>query len=404
MGSDAAPNHSRRLQISAQFGFFVIGIITVLLGQALPVLSQRLSLNDAQAGTLFLAQFSGSIIGTLASGPLIRRLGFTVPLLIGLVLLMVGLPALNGASLNICRLAVFVYGTGLGISIPATNLLVIEMTPFATRTPALNFMNFCWGLGAIASRPFVVLFSGNGSLVSATLLLDAMLLVVAVFVFSARFGVEHTLTGTEPQRTSPTHIWKQPLAWLIAFFNFMNIGIESGLGGWLTTFSERLQAEGKLWTNSAVVFFGFLVVGRGVAVIISRRLSENSLLLVCTVTLLSGIVLVLMTGNPLTPIFGAAIAGLGTSAVFPTNMVRFAKIFGPEATRKATPLFISGTAGAATLSSLVGFVSARSGSLETGIVVLLIAAVALVLLQVWFTFARTARTQGVVPSDIESSI
>jgi fucose permease len=52
-----------RLKYYTLAGFFVIGVVTVLLGQVLPVLSKRLDLNDAQAGTFFLAQFLGSILG-----------------------------------------------------------------------------------------------------------------------------------------------------------------------------------------------------------------------------------------------------------------------------------------------------------------------------------------------------
>lgn len=394
MQSDADSSSLRRLTLSAQFGFFVIGIICVLLGLVLPILSERLSLNDAQAGTLFLAQFSGSITGTLFSGRLIRRLGFADSLLIGFVLMVVGIPGLNAWDLTLCRLAIFTYGLGLGIAIPATNLLAIELTPLSERVAAANFINFCWGLGAIASQPFVGLLAFGGNLLPVTLVLDGALIAVGVLlVFSGR-GVEHKTEFADSGRISIARIWSSPLAWLIAAFNFLNIGVESGLGGWLTTYSERLEAEGKMWLNSTIVFFTFLVIGRGLAAIASRRLSENRLLLICSLILTLGVALILMTGSPAIPILGAATAGLGTSAIFPTNMVRFARIFGTEATRNAMPLFIMGTIGGATLSWMVGFVSTRSGRLETGIVVLLAAAALLTVLQILFCFTPFTRVPG----------
>lgn len=400
MQSDAGPTAlQRRLRLSAQFGFFVIGIITVLLGLVLPILSERLALDDAQAGTLFLAQFSGSILGTLFSGRLIRRLGFAGALKIGLVLLLAGIPGLNAWDLMLCRIAIFIYGLGLGVAIPATNLLVIEITPLSGRVAAANFVNFCWGLGAIFCQPFVGLFASGGSLLPATLILDAALLAVAALLLSSPREIAAGPEGSKAETNASVPIWGRPLAWQIAAFNFLNIGVESGLGGWLTTYSERLQAEGKMRINTTIVYFIFLVIGRGVATVVSRRLSADALLLACSVILTVGVGLVLMTANPFLPILGAAIAGLGTSAIFPTNMVRFAKRFGPEATRKATPLFITGTAGAASLTSLVGLVSTRSGRLETGLVVLLAAAAFLVILQILFCFtSREERVAGATSS------
>jgi len=62
-------------------------------------------------------------------------------------------------------------------------------------------------------------------------------------------------------------------------------------------------------------------------------------------------------------------------------MVRFTRIFGPDSTRQATPLFIAGITGAASLSWLIGLVSTEFGSLRIGIVVVLIAAVLVLALQ-----------------------
>ena len=122
------------------------------------------------------------------------------------------------------------------------------------------------------------------------------------------------------------------------------------------------------------------VLGRGVASVISRRMSENVLISICSITLLIGIFLIVF--GEAAAMVGAAVAGLGTSAIFPTNMVRFTRVFGPDATRNATPLFISGICGAASLSWLTGLVSTRYGSLRIGIAVLLAAAVSVLLLQI----------------------
>src|SRR5215203_5594266 len=143
-----APAQARLLKYYTLFGFFVIGVVTVLLGQVLPILSVRLGLNDAQSGALFLAQFSGSLVGTLISGKLASRYGFVFTTLIGLIGIIIGLPGLNFHDFYFCWISIFIYGIGLGLTIPAINLLTIEITPAAKQTSSINLINFAWGVGA----------------------------------------------------------------------------------------------------------------------------------------------------------------------------------------------------------------------------------------------------------------
>ncbi|HKP70108.1 MAG TPA: MFS transporter, partial [Pyrinomonadaceae bacterium] len=340
---------SSRLKYYTLAGFFVIGVVTVLLGQVLPILSRRLDLNDAEAGTLFIAQFSGSLLGTLFSSRIARSSGFVMTTLIGLVMMVVGLPGLNFSHFVLCWSSVFVYGIGLGLTIPAVNLLTIESTPPDKQSSAINLINFAWGVGAICSQPFAQLVSRGESLVAVSLILDIILVVLVICFVSLHRIYSASRVEHEPSDSSP-QIWRRPSSWLFILFGFFVIGIETGLGGWLTSYSEALKRMGHDGINTAVVFFTFMVIGRGLASVISRRLSENVLISICAIVLLTGIVLIVSSESA--AIVGAAIAGLGTSAIFPTNMVRFTRIFGPDAISQATPLFISGIIGAASLSWL----------------------------------------------------
>ena len=64
----------RQIVLLSYGSFILIGVLNTFLGPALPVLSARWQLNDAQAGSLFFAQFSGALIGSAATGWLLRRL------------------------------------------------------------------------------------------------------------------------------------------------------------------------------------------------------------------------------------------------------------------------------------------------------------------------------------------
>ncbi|HVF29596.1 MAG TPA: MFS transporter [Pyrinomonadaceae bacterium] len=391
VGTLTMTNHLRLLKYYTLFAFFVIGVATVLLGQVLPILIARLGLNDAQAGTLLLAQFSGALTGTLVVGWLIPRIGFAVVAVMGLVLMIVGVPGLNAGEFWLCWAAIYVYGVGIGISIPSINLLTIDNTPSDGQTSAVNLLNFAWGVGAICSGPYVAAVSSGAHLGTVTVILVLALLAVAICFFSSlsnlRGGGATRNETVEPE----TSVWRRRYAWLFLPFAFFVVGVEGGVSGWLTTYSEQLRAAGGPDFNATVVYFMFFVLGRGIAAIVAQYVSENKLITICSLTLASG-VLIIVASEPLV-LVGAAVAGLGSSALFPTNISRFTKIFGPGATRHAAPIFVSGTFGAASISSLVGYVSHQFGSLRLGIVVILISALAVVGLQVLLliAFRRSAQ-------------
>src|SRR5262249_6336755 len=68
-------------------GFALTGVVTTLLGPIIPALSASWSLNDAQAGYLFTAQFGGSITGVVLTTQLTGRLGYVRLLVLGFLMI-----------------------------------------------------------------------------------------------------------------------------------------------------------------------------------------------------------------------------------------------------------------------------------------------------------------------------
>jgi fucose permease len=178
-------------------------------------------------------------------------------------------------------------------------------------------------------------------------------------------------------------IWRMPLAWAIAFFNFIHVGFESGMGGWLTTYTGRLEGEPIYqWLSPTLLYFVFFVTGRGVAPVLFRFLNENKMLFLGLWIMFAGISLILWAGTVTSLSLGAAVAGFGTSWIFPTNVSRFSKTFGPGASRRAVPLFMAGTLGAATVTWVIGYLSEKTGDLRSGMFVLVVSVSILLILQI----------------------
>lgn len=369
--------------------FLISGTGTVLIGQLLPLLSRQYALNDLQLSFYFPAQFAGSLFGTYLTGVFARRDRYLAASALGAGLMAAGLLLMNIDSFPVSLIAFAINGAGIGLTLPAINMTVLEISPTA-RASALTFLNFCWGVGAILCKPFVDISSrGTNTWITTTILAAPILMLGTLLWLQAE--PDAPLRPDVGELENPPRIWAMPLAWMIALFNFIHVGFESGMGGWLTSYSDRLAEEHYTnWLSPTLAYFCCFVIGRGVAPVFFRFLNENKMLILGLVTILVGMLISVKAGSLLLLGIGSAVAGFGTSWIFPTNVSRFYNTFGAAASRSATPLFVCGTLGAACSTWLIGFVSNRTGDLRWGMYVLVVSVVLLIVLQL-FLALRTQK-------------
>ncbi len=176
-----AADSSRPLTVAAHAAFVPIGIVTVLLGPLLPMLSAKWSLNYTQAGSLFTVQFLSSTVGVALSGFCVSRWGFRFAIKVGLLAMAVGVAQLPYSPRILGSACIGLYGLGFGIAVPAANLLVAEVHEFH-RSAALNLLNFSWSVGAVAC-PFLVAAAARAHHV------PALLAAFAGFLFIVAVGI-----------------------------------------------------------------------------------------------------------------------------------------------------------------------------------------------------------------------
>lgn len=375
----------RVMKVLLHTGFFLSGIATVLIGQILPLLSAKFSLNDEQTGNFFPAQFIGSLTGTVLTNWFAKRNRFLMACLLGCFAMGIGVLMLNSGSLELCLLGFFINGIGIGLTLPAMNLMILELEPDPARAISrLSIFNFFWGFGAILSQPFVDILSHGTNIFAPTLILSILLLIVGAGLLLIPNSIgQKPVSDDSDNNEFSTLIWTTPVAWAIAAFNFIHVGFESAMGGWLKTYTQRIEgSEAPSLFPPILLFFVFFVAGRAIAPVFFRFLSKNQMLLVNLLVMLAGMIILLFARDVLLLGIGASIAGFGTSSIFPANLSRFTAFFGPSAARRATPFFILGTLGAASTNWLVGYISNYSNSLHTGMLLLFFSVVALLVLQI----------------------
>ncbi len=375
----------RVLLIIAHVGFVLAGVVTTLLGALLPALSAKWSLDDAAAGRLFAAQFTGSLVGTILSSRLIARLDLNRSLAIGFVLMLVGIAGLGIGERDAGLFAILVYGVGLGLTMPAINLLVAEANPHA-RAAALNLLSFAWGVGAVISAPvFGVLVNRLGT-AQPLLGLSFLLGIIALLLFKSRRIKADDEARTRIENNAAlkeTNVWRSPFVPLIGLLLFFYVGAENSVGGWIASYASRLEdatPSARLFAPS--LFWATLLAGRLIAPLLLRFISAERLVLVGLLMAIVGIAQLLFQLTQTGLFIGVALTGFGFASVFPNTIAALSQSFGVAASRVLGFMFALAALGGATLPYLVGYVSTRFGNLRYGLSIAMLCGFFMMILQV----------------------
>lgn len=371
---------ARPLTFAAYAAFVPIGVVTVLLGPLLPVLSSRWSLNYSQAGTLFPTQFWASTGAVIVSGFLISRFGFRFAMKAGLVLIGISVAALLAGSRALGMICIAGYGAGLGLAVPAANLLVAEVNP-ERRSAALNTLNFCWSVGAVGC-PFLVTAADRVHRIPLFLgILALFSLVVAAGVASMPASIVEPVLSNAHGKKAPKIDWTNPVLYSLAALFFFYVGTENAFGLWVASYAKSLGSlapERALMTPS--FFYIALTLGRLVAPLILRRTADITLAQAGLLVSCAGMAGLLFAHSLTTVALSSFLAGLGLSSVYPITISMLSREFGPEAPRGGSVMFTIANLGGGFLPLVVGMSSTHFGSLRVGMTVSLMGSVTLFLL------------------------
>jgi len=382
---------TRALTLAAYASFVPIGIITVLLGPLLPILSDKWALNYAQAGALVTTQFLASTIAVGLSGILVSRFGFRFAIKAGLVLSGLGVAALPGSSHMLGMICVAGYGAGLGLAVPAANLLVAEVNS-TRRSSALNTLNFCWSLGAVAC-PFLVAAAAKSRHIPTLLLLVAALsLLVAICISVMPSSIVEPATVRIGGGKAIE--WKRASLFVLAALFFIYVGTENGFGLWVASYSKSL---GNLTTAMAVMtpsfFYASLTFGRWVAPLLLREIDDVAVARVGVLVACGGMAGLLVSRSLPGVIASACVAGLGLSSVYPITISLLSREFGPLASRIGSIMFTMANLGGSAMPWLVGVSSTHFASLRAGLAVPLIGVAVM-----FFLYLRRWNSVDTLPS------
>jgi fucose permease len=353
---------SRFESLPASFFYFALvisGVVTVLLGPILPVISARWSLTDVQAGWLFTSQFSVSIVGSAISSYFPRK-----SVALGFASVAAGVALLAFGNYRAALAAFALIGGGVSAAVSAINLIFGTEYP-ERRGSLLTRVNLCWGLGAVVCPEMVALAERAHALRLFLLSLTLCAFVAFVFFTPLLRRASGLLPTPDASSYAPASAprFDARIFLLFSLILFFYVGAETTIAGWIATYAHRLTGLSIERASVFVSAFWLAVVaGRGVVVLLLRSFSERVVLLGGLTVAMAGIATLLFPHSPETAFLTVVGVGLGCAPIFPLSVSKMLARTGR--TRHAGWIFAICSLGGAVVPWITGVISQYSGGLR----------------------------------------
>lgn len=317
--TSAPPIAVRPLGAVARAGMFVFGIVMALVGAIVPPLSERLSIEVADVGTLFLAMNFAMLVASLVLGLIVDRFGLKLPLACGAALVGAAL-VLIGRALEYSQLipAVVALGFGGGLVNGSANTLVADLHDDERRkAAALNLLGMFFGFGALFLPFSIGALTSRFGLVPLLLAAAALCLATALAAAALAFPPPKQRQGW-PLARMPQFLG-MPIVLLLALLLFFLSGNEFTLGGYISTYLTRemgLSIEAASYALGG--YWAALMATRAVLSRVLLHASPHAVVLGGALVAAAAALLVAAAPVPMIAVAGVVLLGLAGSGLFPT--------------------------------------------------------------------------------------
>lgn len=347
---NAAPSVSPRASLIVLTSlFFIWGFITSLNDILVPHLKNVFELSYTKAIFVQFSFFAAYLIVSVPAGLLLKRVGYQLGLVLGLLIACAGclvfIPAARMQVYEIFLLGLFVLAAGITILQVSANPFVIALGRKESAPSRLNMTQAFNSLGTTLAPVFggLIIFSAasagldlstesgmqafraqEAALVEVPYFWLAVVLLLMVAFFSwVRLPAIHAPEAersAESERSGAFSVLRYPRLTLGAIGIFVYVGAEVAIGSFLVNFfGEESVAgmEAAVAARYVSYYWGGAMVGRFVGALLLRYVRAGVMLAVCGffATIL---IAVAMASTGMQAVWAILAVGLCNSIMFPT--------------------------------------------------------------------------------------
>lgn len=317
------------LLIIIYIAFISLGLPDSMLGAAWPVMQGELGLPLAGAGLVSMIVSGGTIVSSLLSGVLVRKVGTGKLTLLSVLLTALALLGFS-FSQNYLWLCLFAVPLGLGAGAVDATLNDFVARNFAARH--MNWLHSFWGVGA-TSGPLIMAFTLNQTGRWQTgYRTVAIVQFTLVAVLAISLPLWQRFPNPIPTQTTTGAGKKQKIRGLtpnlVAFFAYC--AVEASTGLWAASFLVKQRGLSQVMAaGGASAYYLGITLGRFLNGFLSSHFEGRSLVRGGQAMILLGIALMFLP-FPILSLAGLVIIGLGCAPIYPTLLHETPRRFGAE--------------------------------------------------------------------------
>lgn len=389
---------SRRLLLTCFYAFFCSGLVSLMLGSAMPDLKRNWGLSDSFSGVLLSAHSAGNLVAGFVSGLVPFWLGRrrSIMCLASMAFLGMAVMAVTGIP-GLLFMAFVLTGFGRGSVTNFNNHTVNVLT--GGSPAAANILHASFAVGAIAA-PMVFLLLSRTVAWQAGLLFVVLCGSAAVFFFS-RCQVPDDRPDRRQKGARTLRFLKEPAFLVFAGMMFCYICSEYAINGWLVTYLQHKQSlfsamgEGGISTYSqsmATLLWTVILAGRLTCAWLSRKVPQKLMIFISSAGMAACFAGMLAASS--VPVVTGCIAGMGFCMAGICPMIYSDAAHYTNTYSLATgTLLVFGAAGGILMPALVGFL-AQGGGFEGSMTAILVSIILLVALSAVNTRMKTRKGES----------
>ena len=302
--------------------FISLGLPDGLLGAAWPTMYQEFAVPVSYAGAVSMIISFGTILSSLQSDRLTRRLGTgkVTAISVGMTA-----AALCGFSVSHSFVAVCLWAIPYGLGAGSVDASLNNYVALHYESRHMSWLHCMWGIGATLG-PYVMgyaLTGGKGWNAGYRYIGIMQIVLTAVLVCSLPLWVKRKEEGTggaeaDEKALSIREVLKIRGAKEVMFCFFCYCALESTAGLWSSsylTLQKGIPAETA--ASYAGMFYLGITIGRALSGFITMKLNDVQMIRMGQSIIALGIIVVFLPGAAVVSLVGLVLIGLGCAPVYP---------------------------------------------------------------------------------------
>lgn len=316
--------------------FISLGLPDSLLGSAWPVLHQDIGVPMSYAGVLSMVIFVGTIVSSLLSDRMAKKLGAGVLTAISVTMTAV---ALFGFSVSSRFWMLVLWAIPYGLGAGGVDAVLNNYVALHFKAQHMSWLHCSWGVGASIS-PYIMSFAlvqldnwNKGYLIVSVIqiVLSACLFVsLPIWKKGVRTeGESETPSARRPLSLREIMAIRGAIPCFFAFFFYCSLELSTSL--WASSYLVQNRGiEAETASAFASLFYIGITLGRAVNGFLAMRLSDRVLIRAGLAIIAAGILLVLVPIHATFALAGFIVIGLGCAPVYPCIIHMTPDVFGRE--------------------------------------------------------------------------